>query len=94
VKSGRRATILPLANSAINGKLIGMTQAQPPKLYADVEAKLAEPLAALLTQRREQGMSWRRIAVELTARTGIDITGETLRIWHQGRAPVAAGSAA
>lgn len=67
-----------------------MTQAQPPKLYADLEAKLGEPLAALIEQRRGQATSWRRIAVELTARTGIDITGETLRVWHQGRAPVAA----
>jgi hypothetical protein len=69
-----------------------MTQSQqPPKLYLDLEGKLGEPLGPLLSRRRATGLSWRRIAMELTARTGIDVTGETLRIWHQGRAPISAG---
>ena len=70
---------------------------EPPRppwatLYTDIETKLGEPLAAYLSQRREQGTSWRRIAVELTVRTGIDVAGETLRLWHRDRTPAATAS--
>lgn len=68
-----------------------MSQPSPPKLYLDIEEKLGEPLGAMLAQRRDAGVPWRRLANEITSRTGIDITGETLRVWYQGRAPVAAG---
>lgn len=52
-------------------------------LYDTVEAKLGEPLDGYVTARRrtEPPTSWRRIGVEITARTGIDITGEALRVW-------------
>lgn len=66
---------------------------EAPKLYIDVEAKLGEPLGALIAQRRNENVAWRRIANEITARTGIDITGETLRLWHQGRPAIASPAA-
>lgn len=66
--------------------------------YIEIERKLGSSLADLVSERRQAGISWRKIAIEITMRTGIDITGETLRVWTQGRAPVVAtepaGSAA
>jgi hypothetical protein len=52
-------------------------------LYDTVEAKLGEPLADYVNTRRatDPATSWRRIGLEITARTGIDITGEALRVW-------------
>lgn len=52
-------------------------------LYEQVEAKLGEPLAAYVMARRrtDPPTSWRRIGLEITARTGLDITGEALRVW-------------
>lgn len=75
---------------SVIGRLFCMTQTSPPKLYADVEAELGEPLAQFVARHRASGVSWRRIANAIIDRTGIDITGETLRVWSQGRAPVAA----
>lgn len=62
--------------------------AQIPEKYREIEELLGEPLAAFVKGRRDQGLSWRRIAIEVTNRTDVDVTGESLRIWHQGRAPV------
>lgn len=85
-----------------NGKLLGMTTpppkklgmtTPPPKKYADIESKLGGSLADLVATRRGEGVSWRRIALEITARTGIDIAGETVRVWSEGREPIT-GSAA
>lgn len=57
-------------------------------LYEQVETRLGEPLRTYVDSRREAGRSWRRIALEVTARTGIDITGEALRVWFVVRRPV------
>ena len=41
----------------------------------------AGPLEDLVADRRNQGVSWRKIAAELRDLTGIDVTCETLRSW-------------
>ena len=41
----------------------------------------AGPLEDLVADRRNQGVSWRKIAAELRDLTGIDVTHETLRSW-------------
>lgn len=64
----------------------------PPTKYVEIEQKLGEPLAKMIAARRAGSVSWRRIAIEITARTGIDIAGETLRVWTDGISAV--GSAA
>ncbi len=61
-----------------------------PEKYSEIEQKLGQPLAELIAERRSAGVAWRRIAIEITARTGVDVTGETLRIWHHGITPIAA----
>jgi hypothetical protein len=68
-------------------RLVGMAL-PPDSKYRQIEQALGEPLLPLLDERRNRGVAWRRIAVEITVRTGIDIAGETLRVWHQGIAPV------
>lgn len=62
--------------------------------YSEIEEKLGHPLADLIEPRRSAGVSWRRIALEVFTRTGIDVAGETLRVWHQGLAPRTPGRAA
>lgn len=52
--------------------------------YTEIEQKLGSSLAALVGKRRAEGISWRKIAIEVGDRTGIDVAGETLRVWHQG----------
>lgn len=66
-----------------------MTQASTPKLYAEIEARLGESLAAFVADRRGAEASWRGIAVEVFDRTQIKVSHEALRVWHQGIAPVA-----
>jgi hypothetical protein len=66
-----------------------MTQASPPKLYAEIEGKLGESLAAFVADQRRAGVSWRGIAAEIHERTRINVSYEALRVWHQGIAPVA-----
>ena len=41
----------------------------------------AGPLEELVADRRNHGVSWRKIAAELRDLTGIDVTHETLRSW-------------
>lgn len=41
----------------------------------------AGPLEDLVADRRNRGVSWRKIANELRDLTGIDVTYETLRSW-------------
>lgn len=66
--------------------------AMPPK-HSEIEQALGEPLADLISARRAAGVSWRLIAVEITRRTGIDVAGETIRIWTAGVPPVLAPAA-
>jgi len=48
-----------------------------------IEERLGESLADYITAQRTLGLAWRRVAIGITQRTGIDVTGEWLRIWHQ-----------
>lgn len=61
-----------------------------PAKYTDIERKLGEPLAPMIAARRAGNVSWRRIAIEITARTGVDVAGETLRVWTDGITAVGA----
>lgn len=65
-----------------------------PEKYTEIERKLGTPLADLIQSRRAEQVAWRRIALEVTARTGVDITGETIRVWYQGRPQVVSAGAA
>lgn len=56
-------------------------------MYDQVEEKLRQPLADYVAERRASGASWRRIALSITESTGIDITGEALRVWFVLRQP-------
>lgn len=83
-ESAERATPVALHNESGNAKLIGMSTPQ----YIEIEQKLGSPLADLVGKRRAEGISWRKIAIEIGDRTGVDVAGETLRIWHVGITPV------
>lgn len=47
-----------------------------------IAAKLGEDLDAWVGGRRIGGMSWRKIAREIEARTEVEVTWETLRNWY------------
>ncbi len=50
------------------------------------ERVLGEPLHKWVQARRDRRMSWNRIAHDLRATEPLlDVTGETLRRWHQAR---------
>lgn len=66
----------------------------PTPLYTAIEDALGQPLAEYVAEQRENGLSYRRIALAITARTSIDVTGEALRIWTKGRRPVSQAGAA
>jgi len=74
--------------------LMAMTKPQLPQITEAnprlqlIEDRLGESLANLIAERRQRGVSWRRIALELDRRTGTDVTGETLRLWHRAAQPV------
>jgi hypothetical protein len=53
---------------------------EPSTLFRLIEAKLGEPLAEFIAARRPD-TAWRLIAIELTNRTGVDVTYETVRAW-------------
>jgi hypothetical protein len=63
-----------------------MTRPLPPvsetnPRLALIEVKLGESLADMVTARRDQGLSWARIAAELYQRTDLYVTGEAIRLW-------------
>lgn len=58
-----------------------------PIKYREIEQRLGERLADMIAARRAGNVSWRRIAMEVNARTGVDIAGETLRVWTEGVSP-------
>jgi hypothetical protein len=69
-----------------------LAMSEPTTLFLLMEAKLGEPLAEFIAARRP-GTAWRLIAIELTRRTGIDVTYETVRGWslaagQRGEQPV------
>jgi hypothetical protein len=62
---------------------------KPTTLHSAADRLLGDagPLEDLVTRRRSEGVSWRKIAGELRDLTGIDVTHETLRSWfHQPEA--------
>jgi hypothetical protein len=67
------------------------TQTQPTAMAREVDHLLQEagqpPLQTYLAQRRARGLSWRRIAIEVTSLTGVDVSYEPLRQWHQRYEP-------
>ena len=61
----------------------------PPERYIAIEQKLVGTFADFVNERRAKGTSWRRIANEILLTTGEDVSYESLRMWFQGREPVA-----
>jgi hypothetical protein len=43
---------------------------------------LGGQLTSFVVERRDHGDSWRVIGRDLYQRTGVDVTGETLRQWY------------
>lgn len=64
--------------------------ADTPAKYAEIEDKLGAPLATFIAAGRADGMSWRRLATEISEQTGIEVSHEALRIWTLGRPAVGA----
>jgi hypothetical protein len=44
----------------------------------------ADSLDRFVRARRLEGLSWRRIALDLYDATGVDVPAETLRAWYGG----------
>lgn len=59
----------------------------PSRLYRLIERRLPGTLAEFVADRRPD-TSWRDIAVELTEKTGIEVSYETLRGWFADRIEV------
>jgi hypothetical protein len=64
--------------------------ADTPAKYAEIEDKLGQPLGEFITAGRTAGLSWRRLATEVSEQTGIEVSHEALRIWTLGRPAVGA----
>ena len=54
-----------------------------------VDVLLDGQLDALVQERRDQGVVWRKIAREIYDRTGVDLSHETIRGWYTEDSPVA-----
>lgn len=57
-----------------------------------LQSLLSEKVGGLdgyVTSRRERGVSWRAIALEIRDDTGIDVTDEALRVWYSAPAEAA-----
>ena len=52
--------------------------------YLLINDRLNGGLDAFITERRAANRSWRLIAKDIEAATGIDVTFETLRAWYLG----------
>lgn len=67
--------------------------AQPTPLYQLIETKLGEPLVDWIDERRRPDIrpatSWRNLAAELSDKTGVEVTNETLRTWFGAEAEAA-----
>jgi len=57
---------------------------QPSPLYQLIEDRLGEPLAEHVAARRATE-SWRAIADDLSERTKVKVSWETLRLWFADR---------
>ena len=47
-----------------------------------IEEKLGVTLSLWLAVRRDRGDSWQRIAHDVKTATGVDVSRESLRLWH------------
>jgi intein-encoded DNA endonuclease-like protein len=48
-----------------------------------IEERLGIDLASYVRNRREAGASWRRLAADINAEGGVDLTSETVRRWYR-----------
>jgi hypothetical protein len=56
---------------------------QPSALYQLVESKLGGGTLADYVAARRATTSWRAMAADLSQRTGLTVSHETLRLWFQ-----------
>jgi len=61
--------------------------ATPSRLYRQIEQRLDGTLADFVAARRPH-QSWKRIAVELTQATKVEVSWESLRSWFADRITV------
>lgn len=64
--------------------------ADTPAKYAEIEDKLGRSLGDFIAAGRAQGLSWRKLATDVSEQTGIEVSHEALRIWTLGRPAVGA----
>jgi hypothetical protein len=57
-------------------------------LYRLLEEKLGGSLADYVARKRTAGMSWRAMASDLSATTGVEVSNEALRLWFSHRIQV------
>lgn len=57
---------------------------QPSRLYRLIEERLDGTLAEYVASRRPAA-SWKAMAAELTATTGVEVSWESLRTWFADR---------
>ncbi|HET8640564.1 MAG TPA: hypothetical protein VFM37_01435 [Pseudonocardiaceae bacterium] len=61
--------------------------AEPTPRQVLIEERLGYPLKKFVAERYP-AKSWRAMAAELTQTTGVQITGESLRLWFADRVTV------
>lgn len=54
---------------------------QPSARYLLIEDRLGEPLARFIAERRARSVAYYKIAMEITQRTGVSVSFETIRTW-------------
>lgn len=64
---------------------------QRSRVYQLIEDRLGSDLEAWVTEQRNQAASWNTIAIGLHTRTGVTVTGESLRNWFDAK-PRGAGN--
>jgi len=60
----------------------------PSPLYRLIERQLDGTLADFVARHRTDGATWPEIAADVSAKTDVEISGETLRRWFAGRITV------
>jgi hypothetical protein len=60
----------------------------PSRLYRQIERGLAGGTLADFVAARRATQSWRRIAEDVYAATGVEVSWESLRTWFDGRIEV------
>jgi len=56
---------------------------EPTLKYQLIEQRLKRPPVDFIVEKREAGVSYRLIAIELTKTTKVDVTLEAVRRWHR-----------